>query len=75
MRYLEQCGNRGPEQKSLLFKKFGEQKPCTVFLSSYKNTSRCFGERIPMLWEQEPQPLFPIFFEFSQTLTSVSITR
>ena len=33
---------------------FKKQKTCTVFLSSYTNTSGSLGER-EILWEHEPQ--------------------
>jgi len=42
-----------------------------MFLSSYTNTSGSLEER-EMLWEHE---LHHSFFEFSQTFTSVCITR
>ena len=46
-----------------------------VSIEFYKNTKGSLGER-EMLWEHEPQAsCFHSFFEFSQTFTSVSITR
>ena len=43
--------SRGKASKSVIIKK---QKKCTVFLSSYTNTSGSLGEQ-EMLWEYEPQ--------------------
>ena len=56
------------------------KKTWTMFLSSYTNTSGSFRGR-EMLWEHKPQAsvstgeCFHSFFKFSQTSTSVCITR
>ena len=54
---------------------FKKLETCTVFLSSYRNTSESLGER-KMLWEHEPQvSVSTAILELSQTITSVSITQ
>ena len=53
----------------ILFKK---QKTCTVFLSSYTNTSGNLGER-EMLWEHEPQATISTAFSsflFAHVITT-----
>ena len=53
--------------KDLVFKK---SKTCTVFLSSYRNTSESLGER-EMLWENEPQASVSTAFSSSPKLSRV----
>ena len=50
-----------------IFKKY---KTCTVFLSSYGNTSGGLGER-EMLWEHEPQASVSTAFSISPKLSRV----
>ena len=47
-----------------------KQKICTVFLSSYRNTSGSSGER-EMLWEHEPQASVSTAFSTSPKLSRV----
>ena len=49
---------------------FKKQKICTVFLSSYINTSGSLGER-EMLWEHEPQASVSTAFSTSPKLSRV----
>jgi len=51
----------------LLVKK---KKTCTVFLSSYRNTSGSLGER-EMLWEHKPQASVSTAFSSSPKLSRV----
>ena len=53
-----------------------KQKTCTVFLSSYTNTSGSLGLRTRnAVGTRAAGECFHSFFEFSQTFTSVCITR
>ena len=51
---------------------FKKQKICTVFLSSYTNTSGSLGER-EMLWENEPQASVSTAFSSSPKLSRVFV--
>ena len=55
---------------------FRKKNTCTAFLSSCRRTTGSLGER-EMLWEHKPQASVSKAFsvEFSQTFTSVCITR
>ena len=60
------------EQDRVLFYDFAailvkKQKTCTLFLSSYTNTSGSLGER-EMLWEHEPQASVSTGFSSSPKL-------
>ena len=49
---------------------FKNEKTCTVFLSSYRNTSESLGDR-EMLTEHEPQTSVPTAFSSSRKLSRV----
>jgi len=49
---------------------FKKKKTCTVFLSSYRNTSGSLGER-EILWEHEPQASVSTAFSSSPKLSQV----
>ena len=53
----------------IIFKKY---KTCTMFLSSYTNTSGSLGER-EMLWEHEPQASVSTAFSSSPKLSGVFV--
>ena len=54
---------------------FKEQKTCTMFLSSYRNTSENEEMNEKCCGNTSRSQVFPQLFKFSQTFTSVSITR
>ena len=51
---------------------FKKYKTCTVFLSSYRNTSGSLGER-EMLWEHEPQASVSTAFSSSPKISGVCL--
>ena len=56
MQFIVGISKRQLEETTMIgtFLLFKKQKTCTMFLSSYRNTSGSLGER-EMLWEHEPQ--------------------
>ena len=54
--------------RSIIKMIFKKQKTCTVFISSYTNTSGSLGER-EMLWEHEPQASVSTAFSSSSKLS------